>query len=108
MLTAKDCRKILGDGVSLTDERLERLRDEMYAMADVVTDHLATAAPARPGGCEPASFDTALALFPDEEREDVAERAAIMQFEGGVLPDEAERAAVLTAVRGKKDHGRKR
>ncbi len=108
MLTTEQCQKILGDDVHISDERLERLRDEMYAMADVVTDHLAAAAPARPGGCKPADFDAALALFPDEEREDVAERAAIMQFEGGVLPDEAERAAVLTAIQGKKDDGRKR
>lgn len=102
MLTIEQCREILGDDVHLSDERLERLRDELYRVADVVTEHIATTAPSL---AREAGLEAALALLPEEEREDVAERAAIMEFEGGTPADKAERAAVALVIRRRRDRG---
>jgi len=35
MLNIEQCRRILGSNCQLTDEELERLRDEMCALADI-------------------------------------------------------------------------
>jgi len=104
MLTTEQCRKILGDDVQISDERLERLRDELYALADLVTDDLANGdveAESAVGG----GFDAALALLPEGDREEAAERAAIMEFDGGAAADEAERAAVLAAIQRRRGNG---
>jgi len=102
MLTIEQCREILGDDVHLSDERLERLRDELYRVANVVSEHIATTAPSRAGE---AGLEAALAFLPEEDREDVAERAAIMEFEGGTPADEADRAAVALVIRRRQDRG---
>ena len=47
---------------------------------------------------EPDAYQAALKLLPESEREDVEERAAIIEFEGGANRDEAERQAILGAV----------
>ena len=49
------------------------------------------------GVAEPSKsvgFPDALAMLPDEDRYDVEERAAIMEFDGGLDRNEAERAAI--------------
>ena len=39
MITLAKCRELLGDsGRGLSDEDLETLRDQLYGLADVVTD----------------------------------------------------------------------
>lgn len=35
MLSLEQCRRLLGPGCELSDEELERLRDELYALADI-------------------------------------------------------------------------
>ena len=35
MLSAQQCRKILGTGCSLTDSEMETLRDQLYCLAEV-------------------------------------------------------------------------
>jgi hypothetical protein len=37
MLSIEHCRRILGLGCRLSDDDLERLREQLYALADVVT-----------------------------------------------------------------------
>lgn len=37
-LSVQQCRKTLGQDCSLTDSEIERLRDQMYLLADVVLD----------------------------------------------------------------------
>lgn len=106
-LTTAECRKILGKDFSITDDRLDRLRDELYALAELVTERFSATAPL-PDPSPLARFDSALALLPDAERADVAERAAIMQFDGGVSADEAERAAVVAVIRRKVRNGQQR
>lgn len=36
MLSLERCRQLLGTGCKLSDQELERLRDQMYGLADVV------------------------------------------------------------------------
>ena len=35
MLDLDQCRQVLGPGCQLSDEELERLRDQLYALADI-------------------------------------------------------------------------
>lgn len=37
MLSLERCRELLGPGCQLSDEELERLREQLYALADIVT-----------------------------------------------------------------------
>jgi hypothetical protein len=37
MLSIEHCRRILGPGCQLSDDELERLREQLYALADIVT-----------------------------------------------------------------------
>ena len=38
MISTKRCRQILGASVQLTDEELERVREDLYALAHVIVD----------------------------------------------------------------------
>ena len=38
MLPLSECRRLLGDDARLTDKQLETLRDELYALAEIVID----------------------------------------------------------------------
>ena len=38
MISTNRCRQILGPSVQLSDEELERVRDDLYALARVVVD----------------------------------------------------------------------
>ncbi len=106
------CRQILRKDCGFTDAALVLLRDQMEALARVVVEALPrqrqgnasqqapdAARQAVDGGAkveEPpkqASFPDAFAELPDSDRYDVAERAAIMEFDGGLDRDTAERAA---------------
>ena len=40
MLSVQQCRKILGNGYSITDEELEVLRDQLYGLANVAVKAL--------------------------------------------------------------------
>ena len=40
MLSVQQCRKILGNGSSLTDSEVETLRDQLYCLAEVVVTAL--------------------------------------------------------------------
>jgi hypothetical protein len=102
MLSVKRCREILGADATVTDERLEHLRDEMYALAGVVVERIAQSDP-RPreveqdrSGVRP--LKAALRLLPGDDTEDVEERAAIIEFEAGVDRDEAERRAIMGTI----------
>ena len=41
MLSTNRCRQILGPSVELTEAELERVRDDLYALAHVVVDIVA-------------------------------------------------------------------
>jgi hypothetical protein len=94
------CRNILGRDCALDDEQVKRLRDQLYGLADIVIDELRDQPKIkRNDGQERGVYKAALGLLPESEREDVEERAAIIEFEGGVARGEAEQKAILEVVR---------
>ncbi len=115
MLSVKKCREVLGNKSSHTDEFLERMRGELYALANVILDGVATAkspSPRKPsdsadgkqntpgaGGTYPivgsaSPYADVLALLPEDDRHAVEERAAIHQFDGGCTREQGEKLAL--------------
>ena len=81
MLSIAACRKQLGAaGVDLSDAEVERLRDSMATLA--------------------AAALRRVQRLSDAEREEIQERAAIMEFDGGLARSAAERAAMLRVIEG--------
>jgi hypothetical protein len=104
MLSLQRCREILAGNNDLDDNDLEHLRDQIYGLADVITDQIKHSMPNRAGAYQRGpvnqknGFAAALRVLTDEEREEIEERAAIIEFEAGANRDEAERRAVLISV----------
>jgi hypothetical protein len=88
-----ECRKILGNGCPLSDLEVEQLRDQLYDLARCVVDlsQMPLNDPER-----------VIAQLPDDERADVEERAAILEFDGGIGRRRAERKAFTEAFRTRK------
>ena len=86
MLSVQRCRELLGPSAPSSDEEIEVLRNQLYAVATV---WLERGAPR----LEP-SADSVLGALPEDERADVEERAALMEFDGGASRDVAERMAL--------------
>jgi hypothetical protein len=95
LLSLPACRRLLGPvGHSLSDAEVVRLRDQLYALAQS-----AIAAFAQDACDEPEA--TVLGCLPPAVREEVEERAAILQFDAHLPRSLATRAAVsahLTAA----------
>lgn len=105
MLSMQRCREILGSNCRLTDQQLELFRDQMYRLTDIVVDQIKDSISKRVENSypvthemEPDGFNAASVLLTSEEREDVEERAAIIEFEAGADRDDAERKAVFLAI----------
>lgn len=88
MISLERCRKVLGPNNAVSDENLAALRDQLYSFAELALDirdrrsdfHVASA------------FEQ---IASSQEDPDVLrERAAIIEFDGDVSRDEAERMAV--------------
>ena len=109
MLSLQRCREIVGWDCLLDDDLLVRLRDQLYGLADVITGNLLAHRSGDGEACQEnkewsaGEFKAALTLLPECEREDVEERAAIIEFEGGTDRDQAERRAILSAVQKRHD-----
>lgn len=97
MLSLERCRQLLGD--ERADDDLERLRDSLYALADVVVAGFHETRPSAPTN----PFRRALRLVPDEDHEALEERAAICEYDGGLGRDDAERAALSEILRPLRD-----
>lgn len=106
MLPLQRCREVLGDGFCGSDEQLELLREQLYAIAGAVTALFARR-PGAPGAevRQPGGFQEAVALLSWDERIDLEERAAIYQFDGGQPRDVAERTAFTDYCRRNKRGG---
>jgi hypothetical protein len=104
MLTIAQCKAALGPDHKLSDEDLQRLRDGLYALARIVTDAFPLAGTISSGSCE---FDQAMMLVSEAERDAVAERAAIQEFDAGFPRGIAERQA-LAAVAVNQNKRRRR
>ena len=94
MLTLRRCREILGPACSLADSKLELLRDDLTALADIALEV------GREKFRQAASntFEEALRLVPDELREETIERAAIVEFDGNFEQSRAEEVALKACV----------
>jgi hypothetical protein len=91
MLSLDEFRQLLGDdGAALNQDDLERLHREMYAFAEVALSIYEAGRRTR---------REAIRLLPDDEAEAVAERSAIIEFEGDVDRDRADRIALTRATR---------
>lgn len=123
MLTLERCREILGDDCPKSDAELELLRDQCYGLADVVCAAFVEErkkprnAPQNAPQGEIRADDTgdgirhaqelvggeeAVAMLSEEERDDLQERAATMEFDGGLGREAAERAAFSDLWRRKR------
>ena len=93
MLSLERCRTLLGADCTLTDAQIERLRDQIRVVAEVTMNVMMT-----PNATTP--FHEAIHQLPD--RDEVEERAAIMEFEGGMIRNRAEKTAVMNVMKEKK------
>ena len=95
MLSLERCRKTLGDDAPPTDEDLERLRRDLYALARVAVSAFGS----HRAGERENTLNSALRLVPADEQETLEERAAIREYDGGRVRDDAERAVLSDSVR---------
>jgi hypothetical protein len=95
LLSLLKCRELLGvEGLRLTDSQVERVRDEMQALASAAVTRLETE-----GGVQRVCPHVVWGLVPADCRESLEERAAIFEYDGGVSRDVAERAAFAQLLR---------
>lgn len=85
MVSLQRCRELLtGDARAISDDKLEALRAQFYAVAQVGVR----------AAIRERQFAQAIAVLSEEERADVEERAAILEFDGRLSRDQAERLAL--------------
>ena len=100
MLSVQRCRELLGRDSARSDAEMERLRDDLYLLANVA---IGLYCEERTSAARP-SMQEASVYLTQGEQEAAEERAAIMEFEGGVERDEAERRALVGTIgRSSKD-----
>lgn len=87
MISLERCRKVLGPKNGLSDENLATLREQLYCFAELALNIR---------DCQKGkdSFALEQAANSPEDLEALRERAAIIEFDGNVLRDEAERIAI--------------
>ncbi len=124
MLTLERCRVLLPDGSELSDEEVLEQRDLLYDLAEIAVDFLSHSperhllpAGTLAQGMQETSGDLTAREKPHErddgaedresevwaEVEGFDERAAIMEFDGGLERGEAERLALLDCI-GRRRH----
>jgi hypothetical protein len=110
MLSLKDCRTILGTDCDVSDADLEALRDQLYGLADFVIASFSLiertgtsemgGKPNQVRGRNPRSQDQFPPLyFVEDRRIELEERAAILEFDGGMTRQDAEAMALSEYVR---------
>ena len=120
VLSLQKCRELLSSNSVLSDSSLELLRDQLYAFADIATTELIeqrrngryenslgrrlqlVAVPqALAITDEAVDFEEFLNPLSLDEREESEERAAVMEYDGGLPRKQAERVVMI-------EHWRKR
>jgi hypothetical protein len=94
MVSVAHCRQVLGPGCTLSHVELERVRDDLYALARIAIEELRKSAALD----AKVQVSDVLGSLPEAERVDVIERAATIEFDGVRTRDEAERLAVAGLV----------
>ena len=74
----------------MSDAEIEQVRDQLFSVARVVVASLDP-------GEQP--FSEAIASLPEDQRTEAEERAAILEFEGKLTRDQAERLAISKYLR---------
>lgn len=87
MISREECRRILGPGCSLSESGLEQLRNLAAVIVDSFSE-VKSREPISARGHAPVSG------YPRDARDIVEERAAILQFDGGMTREDAEQAAM--------------
>lgn len=90
MLSLGRCRKLLGPENTVPDEKLVTLRDQLYCLAELVLD-LRDSSQRVDRSVHGAFEQMAVS---NEDLNALKERAAIIEFDGKVSRDEAERRAL--------------
>lgn len=85
---------MLGASAPSADTKIEELRNQLYSIAAVWLDLGAEG--------EQEEGTALLNSLPEHQRAEVEERASIMEFDGGLDRDDAERAAVVLSFRNTK------
>lgn len=98
MVSIKDCRRLMGSDCSLTDADIEAMRDQLQVLADVAL----RAAELRLRSEADARTD-AWSRIPAVDVAEVHERAAIMEFDGGLVRIDAERRAMAAYCNRRKE-----
>lgn len=88
MISLERCRKVLRPNNAVSDENLAALREQLYSFAELALDIRD-----RSSALHVASAFEQIANS-HEEPDVLRERAAIIEFDGDVSRDEAERMAV--------------
>jgi hypothetical protein len=103
VLSLQKCRSLLGTDCNLTDAQLEQLRQQLYAFSEVAIGafHAQRQGP-KSNGSEAKGVSALLTQVPEDERQQVEERAAILEYEAGRKKAEAERQAFGEWVQSKK------
>ena len=95
MLSLENCRSLLSsDSEALENRDLELLRDQLYCLARLSVEAFSNVGDEK----QSSTFHDALTLLDQSERESIAERAAVIEFDGKVARETAERIAVSQAV----------
>jgi hypothetical protein len=104
VLSVARCRSLLGPDCTLTEARLDEVRQDLYTLAQISVEGFCKrrdpkdVTPAAHGSASqgaPLNVPTATSLLPNEDRHAVEERSAILEFEAGLSRQEAEREALL-------------
>ncbi len=116
MLSLQRVRKLLGNQANLSDSNVELLREQLYVIADVVCENARTKGPTKQTAATESAlvaansvgrshemFETLVSTFLPTEREEVEERAAILEYDGGLSRADAERMALAEFCRRKED-----
>ena len=88
MLSLERCRKVLGSDTKLSDEDLATLRDQLYCFAALALEVRDTQ---KKSVLERPDLDSL-------DRDALEERAAIIEFDGKMSRDEAERNALALVL----------
>jgi len=90
MLSLQNCRKLLkGEREELEDTELTLVRDQFYELARLTVEQFAN---------QRAAYNSVLESFEPTEKEVIEERAAVLEFEGNIERETAEKLAITQAI----------
>lgn len=90
VIDLRRCRDLLGPDCSLTDDQIKLLRDELTTLANIALD--LGVQESRNGA--KSAIEMAATVVPEDQYEGIRERASILELEGGLPRNEAERRAM--------------